>query len=386
MGYFSDLREFIEELERRGKLQRIKRRVNKDTELMPLFRLQFRGLAEENRKAFLFENVTDAKGRRYDMKVMPGSYGASREIFALGMGCERPEEVYEKWRHACTHPIEPVLVNSGPVQEEVHMGVELTSLGLDELPSPVEEPGFSGTIRTTMDLVFGDGRAAERAVKRLNSVHARVRGDVDDIEARRVAWAYRALDPELLLWVQATLIVTSVRAFQRWVGPLSAGEREQFWQEARAVGVRLGIPLSLSPAGWPALEAYWARMLADDGPVYVTPTARRLSRLIVRPPLPFVPGPLVDLAALPGLALLPPRLRAEFGIPWDARRAALARLETYALSCWTRVVPTPLRSMPQALAADRRVRSGGRSAPRSTSASENRKDQPEPTSGAALPG
>ena len=116
MGYFSDLREFIGELERRGKLQRIKRQVNKDTELMPLFRLQFRGLAEENRKAFLFENVTDAKGRRYDMKVMPGSYGASREIIALGMGCERPEEVYEKWRHACTHPIEPVLVSSGPVQ------------------------------------------------------------------------------------------------------------------------------------------------------------------------------------------------------------------------------------------------------------------------------
>jgi len=283
---------------------------------------------------------------------------------------------------------EAVLLGAGPAALLLQVAHPLVAEGVAQHSSFEADPfrRLSGTIRTTMDLVFGDGRAAERAVKRLNSVHARVRGDVDDIEARRVAWAYRALDPELLLWVQATLIVTSVRAFQRWVGPLSAGEREQFWQEARAVGVRLGIPLSLSPAGWPALEAYWARMLADDGPVYVTPTARRLSRLIVRPPLPFVPGPLVDLAALPGLALLPPRLRAEFGIPWDARRAALARLETYALSCWTRVVPTPLRSMPQALAADRRVRSGGRSAPRSTSASENRKDQPEPTSGAALPG
>src|SRR3972149_3111225 len=90
------------------------------------------------------------------MKVMPGSYGASREIFALGMGCERPEEVYEKWRHACTHPIEPVLVGSGPVQEEVHTGAELTTLGLDELPSPVEEPGFSGTIRTTTPFITKD--------------------------------------------------------------------------------------------------------------------------------------------------------------------------------------------------------------------------------------
>ena len=207
-----------------------------------------------------------------------------------------------------------------------------------------------------MDLVFGDGAAANRAVKRLNSVHAGVRGDVLDDEARRVAWAYRALDPQLLLWVQATLIVTSVSAYQRWVGPLDNDEREQFWHEARAVGVRLGIPLSLSPATWPALEAYWRRMLADDGPVRVTPTARRLARLIVRPPFPFVPGPLVDLASLPGLTLLPPRLRAEFGIGWSPAKATLAGVLSTGVRAWTAIVPRTLRSMPQALAADRRIR------------------------------
>ncbi|MEA2676892.1 MAG: hypothetical protein QOJ81_1033 [Chloroflexota bacterium] len=221
-----------------------------------------------------------------------------------------------------------------------------------------------GTIRTTMDLVFGDGPAANRAVKRLNSVHAKVRGDVFDDEARRVAWAYRALDPALLLWVQATLIVTSVAAYQRWVAPLNADEREQFWQEARAVGVRLGIPLSLSPQTWPALEAYWATMLAESGPVHVTPTARRMARLIVRPPFPFVPGPLVDLAALPGLTLLPPRIRREFDIPWSAPKQILAGALSTCVRAWTRVVPRTLRSMPQAVAADRRVRRAAGAAPR----------------------
>jgi uncharacterized protein (DUF2236 family) len=163
------------------------------------------------------------------------------------------------------------------------------------------------------------------------------------------------MDPALLLWVQATLIVTSLAAYQRWVGPLSVDEREQFWQEARSVGVRLGIPLSLSPATWPALEAYWADMLAEDGPVHVTPTARRLARLIVRPPFPFVPGPLVDLAALPGLTLLPNRVRSEFGVSWSAPKSALADLLGTAVRAWTRVVPRSLRSMPQARAADRRV-------------------------------
>ena len=253
---------------------------------------------------------------------------------------------------------EAVLLGAGPAALLLQVAHPLIAEGVAHHSSFESDPWrrLHGTIRTTMDLVFGDGAAAQRAVKRLNSVHAGVRGDVIDNEARRVAWAYRALDPQLLLWVQATLIVTSVAAYQRWVAPLSNEEVERFWQEARAVGVRLGIPMSVSPATWPALEAYWQRMLADDGPVHVTPTARRLARLIVRPPLPFTPGPLVDLAALPGLALLPVRLRAEFGIAWGPRRAALARLETYALSRWTRVVPSSLRSMPQALAADRRIR------------------------------
>jgi uncharacterized protein (DUF2236 family) len=244
---------------------------------------------------------------------------------------------------------EAVLLGAGPAALLLQVAHPLVAEGVAQHSSFEADPWkrLHGTIRTTMGLVFGDGAAAQRAVKRLNYVHAGVRGDVLDDDARRVAWAYRALDPALLLWVQATLIMTSVAAYQRWVKPLSQDEREQFWQEARAVGIRLGIPLSLSPASWPALEAYWAKMLADDGPVHVTPTAHRLARLIVRPPFPFVPGPLVDLAALPGMALLPPRLRREYGISWGAPKAMLAEVLSTAVRGWTTFVPRQLRSMPQ---------------------------------------
>ncbi len=252
---------------------------------------------------------------------------------------------------------EAVLLGAGPAALLLQVAHPLVAEGVAQHSSFEQDPWrrLHGTIRTTMDLVFGDGAAAQRAIKRLNSVHAGVRGDVLDAQARHVAWAYRALDPELLLWVQATLIVTSVAAYQHWVAPLSKDERDRFWHEARTVGVRLGIPLSLSPASWTALEAYWERMLADNGPIHVTPTARRLARLIVRPPIPFVPGPLVDLAALPGLALLPPRLRDEFGIAWGARKARLADVLGVTVRGWTKVVPRALRSMPQALAADSRI-------------------------------
>ena len=69
MAYYRDLREQLEALDRAGLLVRIDELINKDTELMPLVRWQFRGLPEEERRAFLFTNVTDVKGRKYDIQI-----------------------------------------------------------------------------------------------------------------------------------------------------------------------------------------------------------------------------------------------------------------------------------------------------------------------------
>ncbi|MDP8904569.1 MAG: DUF2236 domain-containing protein [Chloroflexota bacterium] len=242
---------------------------------------------------------------------------------------------------------EAVLLGAGPTALLLQIAHPSVARGVAEHSNFEADPfrRLHGTIRTTMALVFGDAGAAERAVRRLNGIHGRVRGE-----------GYRALDPDLLLWVQVTLIVTSVRAYERWVGRLSAAEKEQFWQEARQVGVRLGIPLAASPADWAALDAYWARMLGPEGPIHASDTARRLAPLIIRPPLPLVPRPLVDLLAVPGLALLPPQLRAEFGIGWSSRHERMARLIGVAIRLWVLVVPAAWRSMPQANAAWRRVK------------------------------
>ena len=255
---------------------------------------------------------------------------------------------------------EAVLLGAGPAALLLQVAHPMVAEGVAHHSTFAEDPfkRLHGTIATTMALVFGDGRAAERAVGRLNSVHRGIRGEALDEHARELAQSYRAMDPELLLWVQATLIVTSVRAYGRWVAPLSDADKDQFWQEARRVGVRLGISLALSPSDWPALMTYWDRMLADDGPIHPTPTARRLSPMILRPPIPFLPGPVIDLLALPGLALLPARVRHDFGIPWSGRKEWLAQLLGVGLRGWTSVVPASLRSMPQARAAFRRAADG----------------------------
>ncbi len=252
---------------------------------------------------------------------------------------------------------EAVLLGAGPAALLLQIAHPMVAEGVAHHSTFEDDPfkRLHGTIATTMALVFGDGRAAEGAVRRLNSVHRGIRGQAIDPAARALAESYRAMDPELLLWVQATLIVTSVEAYSRWVGPLSLAEKDEFWQEARRVGVRLGISLALSPADWPALMAYWNAILAPDGPIHPTLTALRLAPLILRPPIPFLPGPVIDLLALPGLALLPARLRDDYGIAWTDRKEMAAKAIGTAIRAWTSIVPATLRSMPQARRAFRRA-------------------------------
>ncbi|MEI9478535.1 MAG: UbiD family decarboxylase, partial [Deltaproteobacteria bacterium] len=130
MAYYKDLRELVAALDERGLLYRIKRQINKDTELMPLVRWQFRGLPEGERKAFLFENVVDTTGRSYAIPVLVGAFGASRAVYATGLQCSK-EEIYEKLVEGPRRLIPPTIVDrsKAPVKEEVHMGKGLLEHG-----------------------------------------------------------------------------------------------------------------------------------------------------------------------------------------------------------------------------------------------------------------
>src|ERR1044072_7243453 len=116
---YHDLRAHIEALEKHGLLIRVKHPINKDTELHPLVRLQFRGLPEETRKAFLFENVHDSRGKKFVTAVLVGGLAASEEIYALGLQCHR-NEIADRWQKALGHPIKPELVKTGKVKEVIH--------------------------------------------------------------------------------------------------------------------------------------------------------------------------------------------------------------------------------------------------------------------------
>lgn len=147
---YADLREYLAMLDARGLLATIAAPVNKDTELVPLVRLQFRGLPAEQRRGFHFTNVTDGRGRAFDGSVAIATFAASREIYDLavgvagpgGAGGTGPSTAGQAWARALEHPIEPRLVETGPCKENVLTGDALGDAGVDAFPHPVSTPGF----------------------------------------------------------------------------------------------------------------------------------------------------------------------------------------------------------------------------------------------------
>src|SRR5712692_1404255 len=149
-----DFQAHLAALEARGLLVRVDRPINKDTELHPLVRWQFQGgLEEDQRRAFLFTNVVDASGHRYDIPVAVGALAASPQIYAVGMG--RPvEEIEAAWVRAIANPIPPIAVSSPPCQAVVIKGEDLRGpgKGLARLPVPISTPGFDAAPYLTATL------------------------------------------------------------------------------------------------------------------------------------------------------------------------------------------------------------------------------------------
>ncbi len=191
------------------------------------------------------------------------------------------------------------------------------------------------TIRMTMAIVFGDRETALAAARGVNQVHARVQGA-----------GYRALDPDLLLWVYATLADTALVTYETFVQPLSDRERDEFHREFKLLGELLGIPRDHFPDTPHDFDAYLEEMVSS-GEVQVDGRARELAAQIMRPRVWVLPGPVMLPLNVVTTGLLAPQLRTQYGLkfgPWQQRTY---RLAVRALPRVIALTPPVLRVWPR---------------------------------------
>lgn len=195
------------------------------------------------------------------------------------------------------------------------------------------------TLNTTLAVVFADPDEARAALRRIDRRHGPVRGTAAD------GRAYEARDPALLLWVQATLVLTSLRLYEAVLGRLAPADREAYWQETRPVAAALGIPTDLQPLTIADLERYEGVMLATA--VRPDATSVRVARA-VRRPIGSIPAPFYWPSDAVAAALVPAPLRGPLGLRYRKRERIFFAVVIATARIMRAVLPMPLTVVPQA--------------------------------------
>ena len=260
-----------------------------------------------------------------------------------------------------------LLLGAGPRALLLQIAHPAVAAGVDQHSDFRADPWrrLAATLRSYLTIVYGTSSTARSEIRRLNALHRGITGP-----------GYTARDPELSLWVHATLVESTIAVYDAWLEPLSRDRRAAYYEETRPIGRAFGVPDRLLPATLETFEAYVDSMLGPSGPVRVSPVARELATAVLQPPLAPLASWLPGGAGLaswigrvpvqvyawtlwPSIGLLPPSVRADYGLRWTARERLVAAWLIGAWRAWRPLLPATFRQMPQALAADARVNGGG---------------------------
>ena len=225
---------------------------------------------------------------------------------------------------------------------------------------------LAGTLRSYLTIVYGSTAAARAEIRRLNTLHRGITGP-----------GYAARDPELSLWVHATLVDSTMAVADAWLEPLSQDRRADLLRRdaadragvrragcAAAAGCRGIRPVRgghagprrarsashRSPASWP--RVILRPPLAPLAPLLPLPTAA------ARAALGRVPAATYAWTLWPSVGLLPPSVRDDYGLAWGPRERLVSAWLVAGFRAWRPLLPASFRQMPKALAADRRMSEG----------------------------
>ena len=211
---------------------------------------------------------------------------------------------------------------------------------------------FTAHFLNVFAMVYGDLGSALNAARHVHRVHTNIQGPISETLGEYTQGdLYRANEPEALLWVHATLWESSVRVFELLVRPLSATEKEQYYQETKRFAHLFGIDGTVLPATWADFQRYnedmWQKLVVGSA-------AREIGSFLFQP-LFFGSGPVLRWLEIMTAGLMPENLRIGFGIPFGRGRQRIYRASIYALRITHRFWPKRLRFVPPYVEGLRRV-------------------------------
>ena len=217
-----------------------------------------------------------------------------------------------------------------------------------------------GTLEAVLAISYGDEVQVRTAAERVRAVHDRVQGRLGEASGAFPAGSwYRAADPDLALWVHATLVWAALETFDRFVGRIERSDRGRYFEEAKRFAALFGVAEAVMPPTLGAFESYVFAMV--EGPILaVGPEARGLAGQILEPPVPGPLAPSVPVMKVITAGLLPDRLRREFGLGWGPSSRAVFGSVAASTRAGLRLLPARARFWPHYLAAERRSREARR--------------------------
>jgi uncharacterized protein (DUF2236 family) len=208
------------------------------------------------------------------------------------------------------------------------------------------------TLRALYLITYGSKAEADAIGEAVRSAHARVRGETTArLGAFPAGTPYSAADPELMLWVHATLVDVSLSSYQRYERTLSAEEQEAYYGEMAAVAQIFGTPASVIPGTLREFREYFDAQLAGNV-ISVTAPAREIAAVILDAPLPALMRFITPAHRMATGAHLPPRLREEYGLVQRRRNTLILPIaaRSIKLTAWPLLRATTLLSPPARVA------------------------------------
>ncbi len=247
---------------------------------------------------------------------------------------------------------------SGPRALLMQAAHPLAVTGLLAHSSAMEEPydRLARTARVLRTIGFGTRADADAVTARVRAMHRSVRGTIAEPVGRFPAGTpYRADQPDLLLWVLFTLVDSAMVVYRKYVRSLSRAQEAAYWEDYKLVGELFGLTRADMPDTLADLHDYRREMLEGDI-LHVTPWARQRAReIVLDPPVPWIARPLLETANFITIALLPDRIRRQYGFaplpPAQVRKALVAGGAEYTKRLVIPFLPERLRLVPSARAA-----------------------------------